>query len=217
MQPSAALPSGAPLRLLLIRPGTWAPPAPGEPLGGLTPAGRAQARACGRWLRSVAVPLFTAGGFDVVSSPARQARQTAELLGLGPWVTNADLSGLPAGEQPFAAGAYPPPPAAAELPRLTRADLRQRVGAWLTGPSVAGASVAAVLAVCPIEVLLAVRDVVEGRESDSLWLPGPCDVLAYSRLAPDGSLADRYRWRAWVPQPWSAPPGWNEDLWAPII
>jgi hypothetical protein len=167
-------------------------------------------------LRSVAVPLFTAGGFDVVSSPARQARQTAELLGLGPWVTNADLSGLPARGPSFAAGAYPSSSAAADLARPTRADLRERAGAWLAGSSVAGASVAAVVAVCPLEVLLAVRDVVEQRATDSPRLPGHCDVLAYSRLAPDGSLAGHYRWRAWVPQPWSAPPGWNEDLWTPV-
>jgi hypothetical protein len=204
----------APLRLILIRPGTWAPPAPGEPLGGLTPAGRAQVRACGRWLRSVAVPLFTAGGFDLVSSPARQARQTAELLGLGPWVASADLSRLLTGWPPFAAGAYPP--SSADLPRLTPADLRERVAAWLAGPEVAGASVAAVVAVCPLDVLLAVRDVLEEKVSDSPWLPGPCDVLAYSRLAPGGSVTDRYSWRAWVPQPWSAPPGWNDALWQPI-
>ncbi|HEY0535407.1 MAG TPA: phosphoglycerate mutase family protein [Actinoplanes sp.] len=203
----------APLRLILIRPGTWAPPAPGEPLGGLTAAGRAQARACGRWLRSVAVPLFTAGGFSLVSSPARQARQTAELLGLGPWTLSADLSRLPARGPSFAAGAYPSSGAAADLPRMTPADLRERVTAWLAGPEVAGASAAAVVAVCPLDVLLAVRTVLE---SDSPWLPGPCDVLAYSRLAPGGEVADRYRWRAWVPQPWSAPPGWNENLWRPI-
>src|SRR4051812_19943532 len=60
--------AGARVRLVLSRPGAWTPPAPdgsGDPLGGLTAAGGAQARACGRWLRSVAVPLFTAGGFQV--------------------------------------------------------------------------------------------------------------------------------------------------------
>jgi len=229
----------APLRLILIRPGTWAPPEPGEPLGGLTPAGRAQARACGRWLRSVAVPLFTAGGFSVVSSPARQARQTAELLGLGPWTPSADLSRLPSRGPSFAAGAYPSSVVAADLPHLTAVDLRERVAAWLDGPEVAGASVAAVVAVCPLEVLLAVRDVLE---PGATWTPDHCDVLAYSRLAPGGSrlpsdgsrpasdgsrpasdgsrpasegsrlptageVTDRYRWRARVPQPWSAPPG----------
>jgi hypothetical protein len=205
--------SEAPVRLVLIRPGTWAPPEPGEPLGGLTAAGRAQARACGRWLRSVAVPLFTAGGFSVVSSPARQARQTAELLGLGPWAPSADLSRLPSPAPSFVAGAYPSSAAAADLPRMTPADLRERVAAWLSGPEVAGASVSAVVAVCPVDVLLAVRSVLE---SDSPWMPGHCDVLAYSRLAPGGEVVDRYRWRVWVPQPWSAPPGWNENLWQPI-
>ena len=211
---TAPLPSGAPLRLILIRPGAWAAPAPDEPLGGLTAAGRAQSRACGRWLRSVAVPLFTAGGFEVVSAPARQARQTAELLGLGPWVISADLSGLPVPRPSFAAGAYPSSSAVADLPRLTRADLRERVAAWLAGSSVAGSSASAVVAVCPLEVMLAVREVLEERESS--WQPGHCDVLAYSRLAPDGEVTDHYRWRAWVPQPWSAPPGWNEALWQPI-
>jgi hypothetical protein len=211
----------APLRLILVRPGAWAPPAPGEPLGGLTAAGRAQARACGRWLRSVAVPLFTAGGFEVVSSPARHARQTAELLGLGPWTASADLSRLPVGEPSLAAGAYPSSAAVADLPRLTPADLRERAASWLAGPEVAGASVAAVVAVCPPDVLRAVREVLEEdaraeRAPESGCLPGPCDVLAYSRLAPDGSVAERYRWRAWIPQPWSAPPGWSEDRWRPI-
>ena len=203
----------APLRLLLIRPGTWAPPAPGEPLGGLTPAGRAQARACGRWLRSVAVPLFTGGGFSLLSSPARQARQTAELLGLGPSSVSADLSRPPARGPSFAAGAYPSSAAAADLPRLTPVDLRERASAWLAGPDVAGASVAAVVAVCPLDVLLAVR---AALESDSPWVPGPCDVVAYSRLTPGGEVVDSSRWRAWVPQPWSAPPGWNEKLWRPV-
>jgi hypothetical protein len=203
----------APLRLILIRPGTWAPPAPGEPLGGLTPAGRAQARACGRWLRSVAVPLFTAGGFSLLSSPARHARQTAELLGLGPWSVSADLSRPPARGPSFAAGAYPSSAAAADLPRLTPADLRERAAAWLAGPDVAGASVAAVVAVCPLDVLLAVRGALE---ADAPWVPGHCDVLAYSRLTPGGEVIDDFRWRAWVPQPWSAPPGWNEKLWRPV-
>jgi hypothetical protein len=208
----------APLRLILIRPGTWAPPAPGEPLGGLTPAGRAQARACGRWLRSVAVPLFTAGGFELVSSPARPAQQTAELLGLGPWAASADLSRSLTGGPSLAAGAYPNSAAVADLPRLTALDLRERAAAWLAGPEVAGASAAAVVAVCPLDVLLAVRAVLEfeGKPPDSPWLPGHCDVLAYSRLAPGGSVTDRFRWRAWIPQPWSAPPGWNEALWQPI-
>jgi hypothetical protein len=206
----------APLRLILVRPGAWAPPAAGESLAGLTAAGRAQARACGRWLRSVAVPLFTAGGFSVVSSPARQAQQTAELLGLGPWTLSADLSRPPARGPSFAAGAYPSSAAAADLPRLTPADLRERVAAWLAGPEVAGASAAAVIAVCPLPVLLAVRDVLEEKDADPRWQPGPCDVLAYSRLAPGGEMTDHYRWRTWVPQPWSAPPGWNEDVWQPI-
>jgi hypothetical protein len=162
------------------------------------------------------VPLFTAGGFEVVSSPARQAQQTAALLGLGPWTASADLSRLLTGGPSFAAGAYPPSSAAADLPRLTSADLRERVAAWLAGPEVAGASVAAVVAVCPLDVLLAVRDVLEEKVSDSPWRPGHCDVLAYSRLAPGGSVTDRYGWRAWVPQPWSAPPGWNEALWQPV-
>jgi hypothetical protein len=164
----------------------------------------------------VAVPLFTAGGFDVVSSPARQAWQTADLLGLGPWTTSADLSRLPPRGPSFAPGAYPSSSAAADLPRLTPADLRERVAAWLAGPEVAGASVAALVAVCPLDVLLAVRDVLEEKVSDPLWLPGHCDVLAYSRVTPAGATTDHYRWRAWVPQPWSAPPGWNEALWQPI-
>jgi hypothetical protein len=129
-------------------------------------------------------------------------------------VISADLSGLPVRGPSFAAGAYPPSASAADLPRLTPADLRERVAAWLDGPSVAGASVSAVVEVCPLEVLLALRDVLE--EKEWLWVPGHCDVLAYSRLAPGGEVTDRYRWRAWVPQPWSAPPGWNEDLWQSI-
>jgi hypothetical protein len=158
--------------------------------------------------------LFTAGGFEVVSAPARQARQTAEELGLGPWVIDADLSGIPVRGPSFEAGAYPSSSAAADLPRPTRADLRERVAAWLAGPSVAGSSVPAVVAVCPLEVMLAVRHVLE--EKETAWMPGHCDVLAYSRLDPGGEVTDRYRWRAWVPQPWSAPPGWNDDLWQPV-
>lgn len=213
------VPPGVPLRLVLIRPGAWAPPAPdgsGEPLGGLTAAGRAQARACGRWLRSVAVPLFTAGGFDVLSSPARPARQTAELLGLGPWTASVDLAGPPTPGPSFAAGAYPPSSAAADLPRPTAAHLRDRVAGWLAGPEVAGAGVAALVAVCPLEVLLAVRDLLERTSTGYPQLPGHCDVIAYSRVAPGGATEDRYRWRAWIPQPWSAPPGWNDALWQPI-
>jgi hypothetical protein len=208
-------PPGAPLRLVLVRPGAWAPPSPdggGDPLGGLTAAGRAQSRACGRWLRSVAVPLFTAGGFDVLSAPARPARQTAELLGLGPWTTSVELS-QPAAAAPFAPGAYPP--SSAGLPRPSAADLRERVTGWLAGPEVAGAAVAAVVAVCPLEVLVAVREVLEPTAGD-LVVPGHCDVVAYSRIAPGGEIAPRYGWRAGIPQPWSAPPGWNDDLWQPV-
>jgi hypothetical protein len=209
-------PAGALLRLVLIRPGAWTPPASdgtGDPLGGLTAAGRAQSRACGRWLRSVAVHLFTAGGFEVLSSPARPARQTAEMLGLGPWTPSVDLAGPPAAAPSFAAGAYPSSTAAADLPRPTAADLRERVAAWLAGPEVAGAEVAAVVAVCPLEVLLAVRDTLEDKATGYPAVPGHCDVIAYSRLSPTGVVADRFQWRAVVPQPWSAPPGWNDDLW----
>jgi hypothetical protein len=202
---------GAPLRLVLIRPGSWAPPAPdgsGDPLGGLTAAGRAQARACGRWLRSVAVPLFTAGGFEVLSSPARPARQTAELLGLGPWTPSVDLAGPPAPGPSFAPGAYPSSP--------TAADLRERVAGWLAGPEVARAGVSALVAVCPLEVLLAVRDTLEEKASGYPPVPGHCDVIAYSRVAPGGAVTERFGWRASIPEPWSAPPGWNDDLWHPI-
>jgi broad specificity phosphatase PhoE len=212
----ATVPADAPLHLVLIRHGAWSPTGPdgtADPDAGLSPHGRAQARACGRWLRSV--PLLRGSDFALRCSPARRAQQTAELLGLGPWRPDPRLAPRSwPDEVPDCS--EPKPPGGESL-----ADVRARVASWVTEPDEADA----VVAVSHAEIVIWLRQVLEGTITAHPLATGPagpihtpdnCGVVVYSRISPGGAVADRFRWRAWVPEPWSAPPGWDEHRLLPV-
>jgi phosphohistidine phosphatase SixA len=204
----AKVPAEAPLHLVLIRHGAWSSETPAgghDPDAGLTPHGRAQSRACGRWLRSV--PLLRGSDFILRCSPARRAEQTAQLLGLGPWIADPHLA--------------PRRWAHVGSEATAEAALRVRAEAWVAEPDKADA----VVAVSHAEIVVALRDVLEGSitahplatgPTGPIQTPAHCGVVVYSRVSPTGAVTDRFRWRAYVPEPWSAPPGWDEHRLLPL-
>ncbi|TDC79019.1 histidine phosphatase family protein [Streptomyces hainanensis] len=196
---------------------------PGSHGDALTDLGRRQAVSCGGWLRSLGL-----GRLTLHTSPARRARETARLLGLGvPETVSPALSERSWGRWFEGVSDRDSPDRLAEARRAagrdpwdwrpeegeSLRDVRARVTAWLSERQGRGA----VVGVTHGEALLAARAAVEVRwRAWPLPLPG-----GGSTHSPPNGAALLYPWtpglaptrRGFLPDPMAADGAWDSVRW----